>query len=457
MSVPNAHLGPSRLLRGWGRTVPTSATMVPLLDPERVRHAVLTTDRGVLGRGLGRSYGDGAQNSGGVIADGPSAIGVTSFDPELGRVSVKAGTSLDQLMEWFVPLGWFVPVTPGTRQVTVGGAIAADIHGKNHHQAGSWCNHVEAFRIMIGSGDVINVSVATDPDLFWATAGGMGLTGVILEADIRMKKIETSRLVVDTDRAKDLDAVMDLMVTGDAEYDYSVAWIDLAATGAQLGRSVLDRGRFATVNELPSKMRPDPLAFVSNSLATVPGIFPSGLLNKLTVRAFNELWFRKAPEKRRDSVQSITQFFHPLDLVGDWNRIYGPRGFLQWQYVVPDSATEVVRQTIEELSSTGVSSFLAVLKRFGAGNEGHLSFPEAGWTLALDIPIGDQRLGPMLDRLDETVVGAGGRIYLAKDSRVRAELMPAMYPRLEQWRSVKARVDPKTRFQSDLGRRLGLC
>ncbi len=427
-----------------------------MLDVEQIRRAVHDSPRGVLGRGLGRSYGDGAQNAGGVIVDGTTAVGIIEFDPDAGRVTAKAGTSLDQLMEWLVPMGWFVPVTPGTRQVTVGGAIAADIHGKNHHQAGSWCNHVESFRLLVGSGEVLDVHSDRNPDLFWATAGGMGLTGVVLDATFRCKAIETSRLVVDTDRAADLDAVMALMVEGDADYDYSVAWIDIMTRGAAMGRSVLDRGRFARLDELPSKFAPDPLRFVSNSLGSLPPIAPSGLINPLTVRAFNELWFRKAPARRRDAIMSITQFFHPLDLVEEWNRVYGPKGFLQWQYVVPDSAGEVVRSTLEQLCAAGVPSFLAVLKRMGPGNAGHLSFPSAGWTLAFDAPVGGAELGPLLDRLDEQVVEAGGRIYLAKDSRVRREHIPAMYPRLDDWREIRAKADPDGRFRSDLGRRLGL-
>ena len=427
-----------------------------MLDLDDVKALVATDPRGVLGRGLGRSYGDGAQNAGGTVVDGRTGIGIIEATAD-GLVTAKAGTSLEELMEWFIPLGWFVPVTPGTRQVTVGGAIAADIHGKNHHRAGSWGNHVRSFRLLTGTGEVLDVTPESDPELFWATVGGMGLTGLVLDATFQMKPIETSRLVVDTDRAPNLDAVMQLMIDGDDDYDYSVAWIDVMATGSNMGRSVLDRGRFATLDELPAKAQADPLAFVSNSLATVPPIIPSGLLNNLTVRAFNELWYRKAPAKRRDSFQTVTQFFHPLDLAQEWNRVYGPKGFLQWQYVVPDAATEVVRSTIEALAASGVPSFLAVLKRMGEGNAAPLSFPAKGWTLALDIPVGDPGLGPLLDRLDEEVVAAGGRIYLAKDSRVAARHMSAMYPRLDEWLATKARIDPRNRFQSDLGRRLGLC
>jgi decaprenylphospho-beta-D-ribofuranose 2-oxidase len=452
--APRVH--PRRLLNGWGRTAPTSAAVTDLLDLDEVRTCLESSPRGLLGRGLGRSYGDGAQNSGGVVVEGTTAVGIVDLDPAAGRVTAKAGTSLEQLMQWFVPMGWFVPVTPGTRQVTVGGAIAADIHGKNHHQAGSWCNHLESFRLMIASGEVLDVKRDSDPDLFWATAGGMGLTGLIVDATFRMKPIESSRLLVDTDRAADLDEVMALMVEGDANYDYSVAWIDIMSRGGAMGRSVLDRGRFARRDELPAKMAADPLRFASNSVGALPPVFPSGLINNLSVRAFNELWFRKAPQRRRDGIQTITQFFHPLDMVAEWNRIYGPKGFLQWQYVVPDEAGEVVRSTLEALSAAGTPSFLAVLKRFGPGNEGHLSFPTSGWTLAFDAPVGDPALATLLDGLDDVVVEAGGRIYLAKDSRVSARHMAAMYPRLDEWREVRHRVDPRGRFQSDLGRRLGL-
>ncbi|MEZ5322395.1 MAG: FAD-binding oxidoreductase [Microthrixaceae bacterium] len=446
---------PLRVLRGWGRTRPTAASVTTMLDLDDVRSALRDSRRGVLGRGLGRSYGDGAQNSGGTVVEATTSVGVIDFDPS-GRVTVKAGTSLEQLMEWFVPMGFFVPVTPGTRQVTVGGAIGADIHGKNHHRGGSWADHLDSFRIMVGSGEVLDVDRDDDPDLFWATTGGMGLTGLVLDATFRMKPIETSRLLVDTDRAEDLDAVMALMVEGDSDYDYSVAWIDVTATGARMGRSVLDRGRFARLDELPRAAAADPLRFVSNSLATVPGVVPSGLLNPLTVKAFNERWYRKAPVRRRDAIQTITQFFHPLDLVSQWNRVYGPRGFLQWQFVVPEHRDDVVRHSIEALGAADMPSFLAVLKRFGPGNDGHLSFPTRGWTLALDIPVGNPELGPLLDRLDRRVVEAGGRIYLAKDSRVDREHLGSMYPRLEEWRGVRARVDPDGRFRSDLGRRLGL-
>lgn len=445
----------AKSLWGWGRTAPTSAEMVGLVDLEATKSAVAESERGAVARGLGRAYGDAAQNAGGVVIDATTSVGVTDFDASNGVVTAKAGTSLDQLMNWFVPQGWFVPVTPGTRSVTVGGAIAADIHGKNHHSAGSWCDHVESFRLLCGNGETLDVSKESHPDVFWATAGGMGLTGVILDATFKMKSIETSRLIVDTDRAANLDEIMSLMVEGDADYDYSVAWIDILAKGSRMGRSVLDRGRFATADELSSYQKRTATAFSSDLHIPMPPL-PSGLLNKASIAAFNELWFRKAPKQRRDAIMTIGQFFHPLDMVADWNRMYGRRGFLQWQYVVDIEDTELVRQTIEALGAGGTPSFLAVLKMFGPGNQGHLSFPKGGWTLALDIPVGGPDLSKLLDRLDRNVADAGGRIYLAKDSRVDASLIPQMYPRLGEWKEVRDKLDPTGQITSDLGRRLGL-
>lgn len=456
-TAPPEAEGREQLLCGWGRTAPTRAEMVEAGDTEGIAALIGGAGpRGLIARGLGRSYGDCAQNAGGMVLDGPKMSGLLDLDLTTGLATVRAGTSLDDLMRWLVPLGYFVPVTPGTRMVTVGGAIAVDVHGKNHHKKGSFCNHVESFRLLDGRGEVREVSASGDPEVFWATAGGIGLTGVLLDATIRMTPVSSSRLLVDTDRAADLDEVMALMVDSDHLYEYSVAWIDLLATGAGMGRSILQRGRFATADEARAEGVTDVLEYRTSQFPSPPDVIPSFLLNHWTTKAFNELWFRKAPVRRRDELQTIEAFFHPLDMISDWNRIYGRRGFLQWQFAVPDDAGDVVRTSVERLSSRGISSFLAVLKRFGPGNNGYLSFSRKGWTLALDIPV-LPGLDRLLDELDEMVVEAGGCLYLAKDSRVRPELLGAMYPRLDEWREIREKLDPEGRFRSDMGRRLGLC
>jgi decaprenylphospho-beta-D-ribofuranose 2-oxidase len=446
----------SRLLSGWGRTAPSHAEVAtPATVEEVVDLLTSSAPRGTIPRGAGRSYGDAAQREGGVVIDTSRLDSVLDADLRRGVLRVGGGVMLDTLMRAFVPLGWFVPVTPGTRFVTVGGAIAADIHGKNHHRDGSLARHVESISLATPAGVMTATPEGEGRDLYWATTGGLGLTGVILDATIRMVRIETSRIRVDTARARDLDELMAEMSAADERYRYSVAWIDCLSRGASLGRSVLSRGDHATLDELPASERPDPLAFRPTDLFEAPPA-PSGLLNRHTVRAFNELWFRKAPRRQEGRIEGITAFFHPLDRVRNWNRLYGPRGFLQYQFVVPFGAEEALRRIIESLSGARCASFLAVLKRFGDQDPGHLSFPAPGWTLALDVPMGPPGLTALLDSLDEIVAGAGGRVYLAKDARLRADLVPVMYPRLEEWRSVRDSVDPGRVLCSDLSRRLRL-
>jgi decaprenylphospho-beta-D-ribofuranose 2-oxidase len=261
--------------------------------------------------------------------------------------------------------------------------------------------------------------------------------------------------MVDTDRTPDLDSLLDLLTTTDHHYDYSVAWIDCVARGRRMGRSVLTRGRFAGRDELPRRAQADPLRYRGDVRLSMPPVIPGGLLNKLTVSAFNELWYRKAPRQKRDQVQTIPTFFHPLDGVGKWNRVYGPGGFVQYQFLVPFGEEDALRAAMDRITGSGAASFLAVLKRFGEGDPGMLSFPAPGWTLALDIPV-VPGLAQLLDDLDELVVAAGGRIYLAKDSRVRPEVFAGMYPGFDRFRAVRARVDPDGVFTSDLARRLAL-
>jgi len=380
--------------------------------------------------------------------------GLVGLDPDAGTLIVMAGESLDGILRATVPQGWFLPVSPGTRFVTVGGAIANDIHGKNHHHAGSIGDHVVSFEMVLASGEVVTVTQADDADLFDGTLGGMGLTGVITRATLRMLPIATSRVRQDTDRCADLDQVMALMASEDDDYRYSVAWIDCLARGKALGRGVLTRGDHAEIEDLPHAHRLDPLKYAPTSFGGVPAIMP-GVMTSLAARAFNELWFRRAPARERGRPVAIAPFFHPLDAVRDWNRLYGRRGFVQYQFVVPFGQERVIRAVVETLATAGCPSFLAVLKRFGPGR-GMLSFPMPGWTLALDIPAGARDLAALLDGLDRRVMDAGGRVYLAKDSRLDPGSLRAMYPELSRWQEVRERVDPGRRLRSDLSRRLDL-
>ena len=443
------------LLSGWGRTAATAAHVVAPEEPAEVDALLARSGRrGLIARGLGRSYGDAAQNAGGTVLDGRALDKGLHINPVSGVARVDAGVSIDTLIRAALPLGFFVPVTPGTRFVTIGGALAADVHGKNHHVDGSIANHIESFTLHTPK-QVVDVTHASDPELFWGTAGALGLTGVVTEITLKLLPVETTLVRSHTERCRDLDTVMARMLEDDADYRYSVAWIDCLAKGAALGRSILSLGDHARVDDLPMRKRSDPLRFDARELVVAPPWAPNGLLNRLSVAAFNELWYRVSP-KLHGGLEAIPAYFHPLDAVREWNRLYGSRGFLQYQYVVPEDASETVRRTIEMLSDARAASFLAVLKRFGPGNPGPLSFPIPGWTLALDIPAAVPGLAQLLDDLDELVVEAGGRVYLAKDSRLRPELLTAMYPDLDRFAELRARVDPMHVLQSDLQRRLGL-
>ncbi len=448
---------PHRALAGWGRTNATVAEVVEVPNHEVVAALRDAGPRGALVRGLGRSYGDAAQNSGGLVLRLLGAAHQAVLHPERGTVTVPAGVSIDDLLRVIVPRGWFVPVTPGTRFVTIGGAIASDIHGKNHHVEGSFGNHVESLTLLLADGSQVLLGPDQQPALFWATVGGMGLTGIILEATVRLLPIETSRMAVDTIRVPDLDTLFAEMTSPDDDVRYSVAWIDPLAKGRHLGRSVLGRGDHARLDQLSAKAAADPLAYGPHQLVSVPPLVPPmGFINHTTVAAFNEFWFRKAPRRRIGEIQSIGSFFHPLDVVGRWNRVYGAGGMVQYQFVVPFGEEAAMRTVIERLSEAGAASFLAVLKRFGAGNPAPLSFPALGWTLALDVPAASHGLGELLHGLDRIVLDAGGRHYFTKDSHTTPDAIRRGYPRLDEWKAIRDAVDPNGLWQSDLSRRLGL-
>ena len=449
-----------RAFTGWGRTAPTVATAVRATADELASDHGLSTiraGRGAIARGLGRSYGDPAQNGGGAVIELLPGADPIRLDESSGIAHVDAGVSLDALLREIIPRGWFVPVTPGTRFVTVGGAVASDIHGKNHHADGSFGAHCTALGMMLADGTRRSITPDTDADLWWATIGGMGLTGLITDVSFRMIPLESRHCVVDTQRVPNLDALIEKMEASDHLYRYSVAWIDLVATGTHLGRSVLSMGNHATLDdlrELNPKAVEHPLDFAPPVFPDVPAGVPN-VLNRLAVRAFNELWYRKTP-KHHHGTESLTGFFHPLDMVGQWTRLYGSRGFLQYQFVVPFEAVDTMRTIVAKIAAEGHASFLAVLKRFGAESGGLLSFPKPGWTLTLDLPAGVDGLDALLTVLDDLVLGVGGRHYLAKDAFATPDVVRAGYPRLDEWKAIRNVADPDGVWASDQARRLDL-
>ncbi|GLX95651.1 FAD-binding oxidoreductase [Herbidospora sp. NBRC 101105] len=429
------------ILTGWGRTSPSVAELLrPGAEEELTPLVLAPGGRGMIARGLGRSYGDPAQNAGGLVLDmtGLAAIGPVRD----GYVTVEAGVSLHRLMRELVPEGWFPPVTPATRQVTVGGAVAADIHGRNHHADGSFGSHVTALDLL-GADGVTRTLTPDDPD-FWATVGGMGLTGVITKATIRLTPIETSRMIVNTWKCADLESVMTRLTQADLAHRYTAAWVDCLS---RQGRGVVEGADHARQGAARS--------FRARGFEASPGFLPVGLLNRHTMGLVNRGLYATT---KRESVQvrPLASFFHPLDRVGHWNRLYGPRGLVQYQFVVPMGAEQTLMKIVERIRRSHAASFQTVLKRFGPGSGGWLSFPTPGWSLALDFPTTTKGLAWLLDRLDELVAEAGGRVYLAKDSRLRPELLPVMYPGLAAFRERRRELDPRLVFQSDLARRLSL-
>lgn len=461
-------------LHGWGRTAPTRAQVLSTEDLDTIVDAVKQVaddnadkpdhlKRGVIARGMGRSYGDPAQNAGGLVIDMQRFNKIHSIDPDTALVVVDGGVTLDQLMKAALPYGLWVPVLPGTRQVTIGGAIGPDIHGKNHHSAGSFGNHVESMELLVASGKILTLKPEgseDDPDgeLFWATVGGMGLTGIIVQATIRMTKTETAFFIADGDLTSNFDETIEFHADGsEHNYTYSSAWFDAISPEPKLGRAAISRGSLATLDqlkELSPKLAKDPLKFSAPQLVTVPDIFPNFTMNKLTMKAVGQAWWLKSGEYR-DQVQNLTQFYQPLDLIGEWNRGYGSRGFLQYQFVVPREATSELKSIVRSIQASGHYSALNVFKLFGEGNRAPLSFPMPGWNICVDFPI-KPGLGHFLDELDKRVLDFGGRLYLAKESRTSAEKFHQMYPQMQSWLDTRNDIDPTGVFASDMSRRLEL-
>ena len=448
-----------RTLTGWGRTAPTTADLLSTPDPEVIARAVTRAgERGVIARGLGRSYGDPAQNAGGLVIDMTALNRIHSIDPDSAIVDLDAGVSLDQLMKAALPHGLWVPVLPGTRQVTIGGAIANDIHGKNHHSAGSFGNHVLSMDLITADGQVRTLTPeGPEAELFWATVAGIGLTGIIVRAKVKMKKTESAYFYVDADRTSNLDETLELFTNGsDRGYDYSMSVPDLINSDSRLGRATFSRGSLAKLDQLPPKLQADPLKFDAPQLMTLPDVLPNGLGNKLTFGLLNNLWQLTVPKKgARGKIQNLTRFYHPLDMLSEWNRAYGSKGFLQYQFSVPFGREDDLKLLCRRIATSGHYSFLNVFKRMGEGNPAPLSWPSPGWMLSVDFPI-KSGLGRFCSELDDDVLAAGGRLYTAKDSRTAADTFAKMYPRLEEWRKVRHSVDPEGVFASDMSRRLEL-
>ena len=431
-------------ISGWGRYPKIDADIQFPKTGNECAH-VLRSSGSIIPRGLGRSYGDSSLAS--QVLETTELQYFQEFNPETGVLACDAGVSLYEILNVFVPKGWFLPVTPGTRFVTVGGAIASDVHGKNHHIDGTFCEHVLSFDIALGNGEIVTASPMQNPDLFRATCGGMGLTGVIIAARIRLKPIVSSDILETTIKAPNLDAVLDGFEKY-AQSTYSVAWIDCLAKGADLGRSLLMIGEHASDGGLK---------LASKKPMTIPMDAPTQLLNPLSIKAFNTLYYGKVLQAEQSRRTSFETYFYPLDQMLHWNRLYGKPGFLQYQFVVPSaSGREGMRRILEEITASGQGSFLAVLKAFGKQNDNLLSFPFEGYTLALDFKV-SPGIFALLDRLDQLVLQYGGRLYLAKDARMTEQTFKASYPRWQEFEEVRSKYHAAGKFASLQSKRLGLA
>ena len=438
------------MLQGWGRVGKSASVTLRPRDMADLRTAFdekRPRAHGLIAHAAGRSYGDCALNAQGSAVLVSGLRGILDFDPDSGRIAVEPGVSFAQLMAAFLPQGFLVPVSPGTGFATIGGAVANDVHGKNHEQAGSFCNHVEELDLLTADGALHRISPARAPDLFYATCGGLGLTGIITRVVFRMKRVPGRGVLVQSRRVADLEAFLAAMAQT-ATASYSVGWIDGTAKGRSLGRGILEVAEPSDVKVAPG----------TGQRLRVPFDFPAFALNATSIGLFNALYFRKAPVVPRSHAVSFGKFLYPLDALRDWNRIYGRRGFYQFQNVVPfEGGAAALRELLEAISASRRASFLAVLKRLGPGigRAGPLSFPMAGFTLALDFPA-----QPGVEDLYRSLVAItlkyGGRVYLAKDALLEAGAFRAMYPEWQGFAELLARIDPKARMQSDMSRRLGL-
>ena len=441
-------------LSGWGRYPVLDCRMERLREPDALA-GLLDHNDTLIARGNGRSYGDAALNPD-LTLSMLAMDRMQAFDEETGLLTCEAGVLLSDILDTFVPRGWFPPTAPGTKFVTVGGMIAADVHGKNHHREGSFGAHVESLTVVTADGEPRRCSRAEHTNLFRATIGGMGLTGVILSASFRLKPVETAFVMAETVAARDLDETMAVFETS-RNWPHCVAWIDCLARGAKSGRSLVTRGEFMARGALPGRLAGDPLRPASAGRLTVPADAPPVLLNPASVRLFNALHYRLGRMRGEARPIHFEPFFFPLDRIGEWNRLYGRRGFVQYQCVLPKAESPAgIAALLERVAATGRGSFLATLKLLGPGGEGLLSFPMEGYTLALDFPMRPDTLS-LLDDLDALTHRHGGRVYLAKDARCAPERIAQGYPRRDAFEAARAgAAGTPPGFSSALSRRLTL-
>ena len=431
-------------ISNWGNYPKIEAHTHSFQDEDRLRSILSSTDT-TIARGLGRCYGDSSLN--GNIISTLKFNRFLGFDSTTGLFQCEAGVTFEEIVKIFVPRGWFLPVTPGTKFITVGGAIASDVHGKNHHKDGSFCRHLVSMDIMLADGNIVSCSREENEDLLFATCGGMGLTGVILRAAFRLNKIETAFIKQKIVRAPNLQTLMDLFERYEDE-PYSVAWLDCLATGPKLGRGVLMKGDHAVMKDLVGKRyEQKPLTIPQKRRMNIPFYFPSLTLNKYTVKLFNEMYYQFHPTTQKHTIVDIDSFFYPLDSIHNWNRIYGRKGFVQYQFVLPrEKSKEGMEEILTTIAQRGTASFLSVLKLFGRQND-IISFPMEGYTLALDFPV-TNRLFEFLEELDGLVLSYGGRHYLTKDARMKKETFYNGYTTAKDFIRLRRTYDSENKFAS---------
>ncbi len=435
-------------MSGWGRFPVEECESV---RPERYRDLTASAGRQIA-RGQGRSYGDAALGKRVILTERVNRL--LAFDAVAGVLRAEAGVTLAEVLAAIMPHGWFLPVTPGTQWASLGGCVAADVHGKNHHHDGTFGQHVLELEMILADASRVTCSATKNQALFWATIGGMGLTGIIGEVNLKLRRIGSSYLRVRHHPAKNLAQTFALFGDPGLDDQYSVAWIDCLAGGKQLGRSILMCAHHAAPEELPAALQGSAAVGTSRSVAFD---LAAAVLNPLTIQLFNAVYYHRQGNKRAPYFAHYDHYFYPLDRIADWNRLYGKRGFVQYQCVVPEAgALTAVSALLQTVSQSRRPSFLAVLKRLGVQNAALLSFPLAGYTLALDIPMRDRGVFDLLRTLDAIVLQHGGRVYLAKDAVLTPQTFRAMYPRYRDWQRIKQAVDPAHGFESSLSRRLGM-